>query len=368
MFRSGRRRFTLSCALAFLAAMATQAEGETPAARVTAGPLPATVALFDASLYAPGTPLPVGVQRADLLDREGQRWVCKTASFDRTTCSSAAAGLFARWTRPRRDDTGGSLTVEVRVLPSLGVAGDAAWAQAAWVATHGASQQGQAALRAWRKGTLRVAESDVQWGAREETPAWGLSRYEERQGFILYVFLRVDGHPSPAVRAELRRAFVDVPLGAAPTPEQTVQPAAAPACAPAQARASYSECQAAEVTGAPPCEDICLRPRTLTTEDPCCEDPVEVVVLAGRQILFRAAACRHVPPQCANTHGHGRMDAHLRVLAGSPPELLLVEGGCEARALMHRYVPPGVAAWTGCRHTRYRWNGQSFVALPQPNR
>ncbi len=368
MFRSGGGQLALGCTLAWLAATASRAEGELPAARVTAGPLPVTVALFDAALYAPAAPLPVGMQPTDLIDHEGQRWVCKTASFDRASCSSAAVGLFARFTRARRDDTGGSVTVEARVLPRLQVVGDAAWAQAAWVATHGASQERQAALRSWRKGTFRVAESDVQWGAREETPAWGLSRYEEREGFILYVFLRVDGHPSEAVRAELRRAFVDAPLGAAPTVARTAQPAAALACAPAQAHAGYSECQAAELTGALPCEDICLRPRTLATEDPCCDGPVEVAVLTGSQVLFRAEACRHVPPQCANTHGHGRMDAHLRVLPGSPPELLLVEGGCEARALMHGYVPPGVAAWTGCRHTRYRWNGQRFVAQPEPNR
>ena len=29
--------------------------------------------------------------------------------------------------------------------------------------------------------------------------------------------------------------------------------------------------------------------------------------------------------------------------------------------MMHGYVPPGVAAWTGCRHTRYRWNGKELV-------
>lgn len=26
-----------------------------------------------------------------------------------------------------------------------------------------------------------------------------------------------------------------------------------------------------------------------------------------------------------------------------------------------RYVPPGVAAWTGCPHQRYRWNGKELV-------
>jgi hypothetical protein len=55
------------------------------------------------------------------------------------------------------------------------------------------------------------------------------------------------------------------------------------------------------------------------------------------------------------------MDAHLRVLEGPPPEVIVVEGGCEARAMMHGYVPPGVAAWTGCSHLRYRWDGKNLI-------
>lgn len=54
------------------------------------------------------------------------------------------------------------------------------------------------------------------------------------------------------------------------------------------------------------------------------------------------------------------MDSRLRILKGSPPDLIVVEGGCEDRAIMHGYVPPGVAAWTGCKYRRYRWNGQEI--------
>ena len=55
------------------------------------------------------------------------------------------------------------------------------------------------------------------------------------------------------------------------------------------------------------------------------------------------------------------MDADLRVLSGSPPEVVVVEGGCEARAIAHGYVPPGVAAWVGCKHDIYKWNGKRLV-------
>jgi hypothetical protein len=104
-----------------------------------------------------------------------------------------------------------------------------------------------------------------------------------------------------------------------------------------------------------------MRPRKLAQADKCCSDPVEVAVLSGARVLLRVDACRFVPPECAHSHGHGRMDAQLRVLTGPPPEVIVVEGGCEMRAVMHGYVPPGVAPWVGCRHVRYRWNGKELV-------
>lgn len=58
------------------------------------------------------------------------------------------------------------------------------------------------------------------------------------------------------------------------------------------------------------------------------------------------------------------MGDNLRYIEGtSPPEVLIVEGGCEMRAQMHGYVPPGQPAWPGCVHRRYQWNGSAFVEV-----
>lgn len=147
----------------------------------------------------------------------------------------------------------------------------------------------------------------------------------------------------------------------APAPKPAPNKAAPSSCPPAPAVPEFTSCEAVEITGAPPCEALCKRPRKVAPADKCCTDPVEVAVLSGTRVLLRVDACSFVPPECANVHGHGRMDARLRVLQGPQPELIVVEGGCEMRAVMHRYVPAGVAPWVGCRHVRYRWNGKELV-------
>jgi hypothetical protein len=136
---------------------------------------------------------------------------------------------------------------------------------------------------------------------------------------------------------------------------------AAPACA--ALAPPLADCTAAELTGSLPCEAICQRKRT-AAQNRCCVDPVDIVVLSGNSEILRVPACQFVPPECANVHGHGFMDSGLRILSGSPPEVIVVEGGCEMRAMMHGYVPPGVAAWSGCRHDRYRWDGKVLAPLP----
>jgi len=83
-------------------------------------------------------------------------------------------------------------------------------------------------------------------------------------------------------------------------------------------------------------------------------------------MLLGLAACSFVPPNCAHAHGHGNMDSELRVLDGSPPEVVFVEGGCEMRAMAHGYVPSGVAAWTGCRHEIYQWDGKRLAKQKKP--
>jgi len=145
-------------------------------------------------------------------------------------------------------------------------------------------------------------------------------------------------------------------------PVATVEPKPeVPECPPIEPSAGFTDCRAVELTGAAPCEAICERPRRIAKPSHCCERPVDVVVLSGARVLLHVAACSFVSPKCAHTHGHGNMDSDLRVLDGSPPEVVVVEGGCEMRAMAHGYVPAGVAAWTGCRHERYQWDGNRLA-------
>ena len=54
--------------------------------------------------------------------------------------------------------------------------------------------------------------------------------------------------------------------------------------------------------------------------------------VARRPSATTVATVEIVPPDCAHTHGHGNMDAGLRVLDaehGTPPDVIFVEGGCE---------------------------------------
>lgn len=147
-------------------------------------------------------------------------------------------------------------------------------------------------------------------------------------------------------------------LPAASTPPSASSADESPACPPPAP--PFADCFAVELTGAPPCETICQRKRSAAPQR-CCEGPVDLVISSGTQELLRVPACTFVLPECAHVHGHGFMDAHPHVLEGSPPEIVVVEGGCEARAMMHGYVPPGVAAWTGCVHQRYHWDGQHLA-------
>jgi hypothetical protein len=156
-----------------------------------------------------------------------------------------------------------------------------------------------------------------------------------------------------------------------PTPANSPVPNAVPLDAkPHRAGiAKLDGCFDAELTGSPPHELICRRPRAHTPlelrrrhdGEPCCRQPITVVVNSGGRVLLTRDACSFVPPDCAHAHGHGDMDAHVRILDGSPPTLLVVEGGCEMRATMHGYVPPGVAAWSGCNRETYRWDGVALV-------
>jgi hypothetical protein len=193
------------------------------------------------------------------------------------------------------------------------------------------------------------------------------------RALLAATLLACNPSPTPITGAQTASALAQTPSAAAAAAPSAVasaqappEPAARAAHDPGASSADLPRgCSTAELTGEAPSELICQEERP-AGEPRCCEGPVDVVIRSGAEELLRVAACRFVPPECAHVHGHGNMDAHVRVLAGPPPELVVVEGGCEARAMLHGYVPPGVAAWSGCNHTRYRWDGKRLVAKKKP--
>lgn len=81
-------------------------------------------------------------------------------------------------------------------------------------------------VRVYREAGKRVAEGQMQWGGREQDPMWTLTRYVERDGYVLHVVLRVPGVPNAALIAALRRSFIDPPPAATPAEPPAQTPAA----------------------------------------------------------------------------------------------------------------------------------------------
>lgn len=137
-------------------------------------------------------------------------------------------------------------------------------------------------------------------------------------------------------------------------------------CEPKAPPAGWENCEAVEVTGEGPCELECWRERKVTTKTACCESPVRGAIFGKSGVLVETDACAYVDPSCA--HSSEKIQSaesgfHLQADA-DPRELVLVQGGCEMRAMSHGYVPSGVAAWTGCAVAkRFRWNGSRFTLV-----
>ena len=137
-----------------------------------------------------------------------------------------------------------------------------------------------------------------------------------------------------------------------------------PACEPRDPPAGYQDCDPIEVVGGPPCELECWRDRKVAraSKDECCGTPVHGAIFGEKGALVEADACAHVSPGCADTLISKSTQLGFHFYPDSePPEVLLVQGGCESRAMGHGYVPSVVAAWTGCPVAkRFRWNGKRF--------
>ena len=172
--------------------------------------------------------------------------------------------------------------------------------------------------------------------------------------------------PPPPRPAASARASTDLLASAKPQAPPTDAPAM-DACGPVVPPAGYERCGAIEVVGGPPCEIECWRDRQVAQPDPCCPAPVHGAIFGKTGLLLEADACSGVPPSCADDGRHIQSaEVGFHFFADkSPREILLVAGGCEMRAMLHGYVPDGVAAWTGCSVAkRFRWDGARFTLVP----
>lgn len=178
-------------------------------------PLPAP---FDTKVYAAVEPLPVGIVAESVIDHEGFRYRCPQPTFDRTRCVQRP-GLVAAWSGQvgaRQQH----VEVEVSVVAPAAAARDEAWVSALW---RGSDSRH---VRVYREAGKRIAEGQMQWGGREQDPMWTLSRYVERDGYVLHVVLRVPGVPNAALIASLRRSFIDAAPAAQPEGPTAPGPAA----------------------------------------------------------------------------------------------------------------------------------------------
>lgn len=177
-----------------------------------------------------------------------------------------------------------------------------------------------------------------------------------------------DTAAKPTVSALAASAYtMPSDASATSTPASTSTAPTMASCEPSSPPAGYTECAAIEVIGGPPCELECWRERKGATKDRCCEAPMHGAIFGKAGLLVEADACQHVDPNCAHTSDPIKSaEANFRFYSDSSPrEVLLVQGGCEMRAMGHGYVPPGVAAWTGCAVAkRFRWDGARFVIVP----
>jgi hypothetical protein len=133
-------------------------------------------------------------------------------------------GFLAGWSRGQKFHRGHlyevtTVMVPIEAAPSEGSL--ESWARALWLRAHGSLSEYRAAVRAgnlrkWTTGVDRAVEWIEYSSGTEVDPAWGIDRYQPRGGYLLHIGLTVYGVPSNAERAELRRAFIDGPLGGPP--------------------------------------------------------------------------------------------------------------------------------------------------------
>lgn len=192
----------------------------TPRAAAEPAPIaPKLPAPSDTGVYAAVEPLPAGLVAESVIDHGGLRYRCPQPTFEQARCMQRP-GLVAAWSgqvgsRQQHVD------VEVSVLASVSATGDDAWVRAL---SRGSDARH---VRVYREAGKRIAEGQMQWGGREQDPIWTLTRYVERDGYVLQVVIRVPGVPNAVLIAALRRSFIDAPAAAKPAPAGITAPSPA---------------------------------------------------------------------------------------------------------------------------------------------
>lgn len=156
-----------------------------------------------AGVFALQTPLPDGLAAQFVIEQDGVQYRCPQPTFDRSSCVPRP-GLLAAWSG-RMGSVPRHVEVELRAVVPVAAATDDAWIRALW------GRADSRGARVYREAGMRIAEAQIQWGGREQDPVWTLTRYVERDGYVLHLSIQVTGAPDALQIALLRRCFVDGP-------------------------------------------------------------------------------------------------------------------------------------------------------------
>jgi len=178
---------------------------------------------FDASAYAPPTPLPEGWRAKRIIDeRLGERWLCpdrpglERDAVARGYAFSMDPGAVAGWEGP---DAWVDVSATRARVSYDGWTDAVKRLQTRFRRTARGSGV-RPSCRTWREPRGRIAECVGAFNFFDDSIGWQVERYEERPGdWFLDVDLMVLGESRPDEMTRLRAIFIDGPLGPAPTPK-----------------------------------------------------------------------------------------------------------------------------------------------------
>lgn len=179
-------------------------------------PEPAPEILRESSIYRPTPADPAGYQPWRIDDSCGRPTLIDPSTSS-PSCGWMIDGFLFGWSGPSRVE----VTIEDHPRHRLALR---RWARELWHRQHG----GLHGFRdTFKSGRMRIWESStgraVEWvtgtvfgGYGEVDPIWGITRFQEQRGLLVHVDVRFYGNPTQDERDQMRRIFVDGPLGSPP--------------------------------------------------------------------------------------------------------------------------------------------------------